>query len=117
VELSAQAIHAVRLTAGDRYLVAAYGSKEKPQHQKGLIVLRINDARGRTGVDGLHFELVNHALLVWNLQREQLLATFSSDYRLESCDFSPDERIAVVGTASGLVHFLELEGFESTFTR
>ena len=51
-----------------------------------------------------------YELDVWDLRREQLLASFTSEQSPASCDFAPDGGIVVVGTHSGLVHFLRLEG-------
>jgi WD40 repeat protein len=51
-------------------------------------------------------------LKVWDLERREVIASFSGESPLICCAVSPDGVTIVAGEQSGRVHFLRLEGME-----
>lgn len=49
-------------------------------------------------------------LKVWDLESGQVVACFSGDAAIRSCDLGMEGNLIVAGDAAGMVHFLRLEG-------
>jgi WD40 repeat protein len=60
---------------------------------------------GKRGVSASY----DHTLKVWDLESGRVIAVFTADAALHSCEVGADGRVIVAGDASGRVHFLSLE--------
>jgi WD40 repeat protein len=53
----------------------------------------------------------DETLKVWNLQTRKVIASFTGESEIRCCAIAPDDITIVAGEASGLLHFLRLEGY------
>ena len=54
----------------------------------------------------------DRTLKVWDLERGEVITTFSGDSAITACFAASDGRMIVAGSALGRVHVLRLEGVE-----
>jgi WD40 repeat protein len=56
----------------------------------------------------------DNTLHVWELETQDVIASFCGESTLTCCAVAPDGLTIVAGEASGRVHFLRLEGMETS---